>query len=79
MQFPSVVINALMWWCYSPVMGKTPGGGGWPYGGIAGILRGGGGSVMGGMGRPAGGMTGGGGNGIMLGRLTSSTMRGSLP
>ena len=62
MQFPSVVINALMWWCYSPVMGKTPGGGGWPYGGIAGILRGGGGSVMGGMGRPAGGMTGGGGD-----------------
>lgn len=35
--------------------------------------------MIGGMGRPAGGITGGGGNGIMLGRLTSSTMRGSLP
>lgn len=60
-------------------MGKTPGGGGWPYGGREGILRGGGGSVMGGMGRPAGGITGGGGKGIMPGRLTSSTMSGSLP
>lgn len=60
-------------------MGKTPGGGGWPKGGIAGILRGGGGSVIGGLGRPVGGMTGGGGNGIMLGRLTSSTMSGSFP
>lgn len=60
-------------------MGKTPGGGGWPKGGIDGILRGGGGSVIGGMGMPAGGITGGGGNGIMFGRLTSSTMRGSLP
>lgn len=36
--------------------------------------------MIGGMGRPAGGMTGGGGNGIMPGMtLTSSTMRGSLP
>lgn len=35
--------------------------------------------MIGGMGRPAGGITGGGGNGIMLGRLTSSTIRGSLP
>lgn len=35
--------------------------------------------MIGGMGRPVGGITGGGGNGIILGRLTSSTMRGSLP
>lgn len=34
---------------------------------------------MGGMGSPAGGRIGGGGNGIIFGRLTSSTMRGSLP
>lgn len=31
------------------------------------------------MGSPGGGMTGGGGNGIILGKLTSSTIRGSLP
>lgn len=43
------------------------------------ILRGGGGSVIGGIGRLVGAMTGGGGYGIMPGRLTSSTMRGSLP
>lgn len=35
--------------------------------------------MIGGMGRPAGGITGGGGKGMMAGRLTSSTMRGSLP
>lgn len=35
--------------------------------------------MIGGMGRPAGGITGGGGKGIMPGRLTSSTIRGSLP
>lgn len=34
---------------------------------------------MGGMGMPGGGRTGGGGNGIMLGKFTSSTTRGSLP
>lgn len=61
------------------VIGKTPGGGGWPKGGIEGILRGGGGSVIGGIGRLVGAMTGGGGYGIMPGRFTSSTMRGSLP
>lgn len=37
----------------------------------------GGGSVMGGMGIL--GRTGGGGNGIMVGSVTSSTIRGSLP
>lgn len=35
--------------------------------------------MIGGIGRLAGGITGGGGNGIILGRLTSSTMRGSFP
>lgn len=35
--------------------------------------------MIGGIGRLVGAMTGGGGYGIMPGRLTSSTMRGSLP
>lgn len=40
----------------------------------------GGGSVMGGMGMRGGGMPGGGGgNGIMVGRMLSSTIRGSFP
>lgn len=35
--------------------------------------------MIGGIGRLVGAMTGGGGYGIMPGRLTSFTMRGSLP
>lgn len=35
--------------------------------------------MIGGIGRLVGAMTGGGGYGMMPGRLTSSTMRGSLP
>lgn len=35
--------------------------------------------MIGGIGRLVGAMTGGGGYGIMPGRLTSSTIRGSLP
>lgn len=35
--------------------------------------------MIGGIGRLVGAMTGGGGYGIMPGRLTSSTMRGSFP
>lgn len=53
-----------------------PGGGGCPWGG-RGMGMPGGGSVIGGMGIR--GRLGGGGNGIMVGSVTSSTIRGSLP
>lgn len=54
-----------------------PGGGGCPWGGRSGMGMPGGGSVIGGMGIR--GRLGGGGNGIMVGSVTSSTIRGSLP
>lgn len=54
-----------------------PGGGGCPWGGRGGMGMPGGGSVIGGMGIR--GRLGGGGNGIMVGSVTSSTIRGSLP